>query len=60
MQFDAQTVSLVATAEDCHVDEKPQTLGEKPSLFLCPCSPHKYRRHPYGCSVCFAGLVIAQ
>lgn len=37
--FDAQTVSLGATAEDCQVDEKPQTLGEKPSLSLCPCSP---------------------
>lgn len=37
--FDAQTVSLGATAEDCQVDEKPQALGVKPSLSLCPCSP---------------------
>lgn len=36
--FDAQTVSLDATAKDCQVDEKPQTLGEKPSVSLCPCS----------------------
>lgn len=37
--LDVQTVSLGATAEDHQVDEKPQTLGGKPSLSLCPCSP---------------------
>lgn len=37
--FDAQTLSRGATAENCQVDEKPQTLGEKPSLSLCPWSP---------------------
>lgn len=60
--FDAQTLSLGATAENCQVDEKPQTLEEKPSLSLCPWSPSSASHittdiHRYGHSVCFAGMV---